>query len=108
MNRLARVAVFVDQAIGRPGEIVFHLIGRELRQRADAQPHLVKRSKLPRQMMRRDGDESRRQAALRHEDLPLPRLDGDLPNQPGGFDVFGQIEIAQPHLGGSVGDGGLN
>ena len=39
VNRLARIAVFVDQAVGRPGEVVLQLAGRKLRQRADAHLH---------------------------------------------------------------------
>src|SRR4051794_38581542 len=69
MDGFAGVAVLVDKAVGRPGEVVLHLVGRELRQRADAHPDFVEGIETLRKMMSRDRDEPWRQAALRHKDL---------------------------------------
>ncbi len=63
----ARVAIFVDQAIGRPGEIVFQRIVRKHRQRADAHLHVAQLVEFLCKIVSHDGNESRRQSALRNE-----------------------------------------
>jgi hypothetical protein len=101
VDRLARVAVFVDEAVGRPGEIVFERVRRELRQGAYPHMELTQRVELLRQVMPDDRDEARRQAALRHEsDL---RAGSDFAHGAGGGDILGKIEIM--HAGFRTGFG---
>ena len=74
VDRFARVAVFVDQAVGGPGEVVLQLVRSETaaaRRRACA-PRRACRTRRVRSCGD-DRDEARRQAALRHEDLPVGR-----------------------------------
>ena len=105
VHRLAGVAVLVDQAVDRPGQVVFQRVGREGRQRAHAHLHVAHRIEAAGQVMGHDADEARRQAALRHEGR-LGTL-GQLLDRLGGGHVLGQVEVVaaafQRQLGG--GDG---
>ena len=60
----ARVAVFVDQALGRPGQRVLEDIVRMLWQRADTQFHGTKFVEMRDHFIGRDGYEAGREAAL--------------------------------------------
>ena len=44
--RFAKVAILVDQSVGRPGEIVLERVARKLRQRAHAHPHRLQTIEL--------------------------------------------------------------
>ena len=108
MNRLAWIAIFIDQPIRGPGEVVLHLIGRKLRQRANPQSHLFEPLKSLRQVIGRDGDESRRQTALRHENPPARGMLGDLADRLGRRHVFGQIKVAGPRFQSRLCDGRIH
>ncbi len=93
VDRLAWVAVLVDQAICGPGEVVIQGVRGELRQGAHPHVNGVQSLEPFRKVVGEHGDEAGRQAALRHKDLPgtCPRsrfADGIC-----GSDVFGQIEV---------------
>ncbi len=103
VNHLAEVAIFVDQPVGAPGQVVAQRVGRKLRQRADAHVDAVQLVEVACQMIGHDRDESRRQSALWHEDLAGPGLIRDFANYPGGGDIFGQIEIAGAGLQSALG-----
>ena len=66
-DRFAGLDIFVDDAVGAPGQIVVERVGRILRQRADAHAHAVQRVETLGQVVGDDRDEARRQAALRDE-----------------------------------------
>ena len=73
-DRLAGLAIFVDDAVGAPGQIVVQRVGRVLRQRADAHAHAFQRVEAAGEIVGDDRDEARRQAALRNEGaLARPR-----------------------------------
>jgi hypothetical protein len=67
VDRLAGVAVLVDQPVHAPGQVVLQRVGRERGQRAHAHLHLVHLVEALRQVVRDDAHEARRQPALRHE-----------------------------------------
>jgi hypothetical protein len=67
VDGLAGVAVLVDQAVHRPGQVVLELVRREGGQRADAHLHVAHLVELLGQVVGDDADEARRQPALRHE-----------------------------------------
>ena len=95
-DRLAGVAVLVDQAVHAPGQVVLQRVGRKRRQRADAHLHVVERVELLRKVMRNDADETRRQAALRHEGGL--RTFGQFHDRAGGGHVFGQVKVVATGL----------
>ena len=104
VDRFARIAVFVDQAVGGPGEIVLQLAGGKLRQRADAHLHRFDALEPVDQVVGDDRDETRRQAALRHEDLPVGGALGDFADEVARGDVLGQIEVTGARLERRLGD----
>mmetsp|Transcript_23198 Transcript_23198/g.54795 ORF Transcript_23198/g.54795 Transcript_23198/m.54795 type:complete len:524 (+) Transcript_23198:3704-5275(+) len=105
VDGFAGVAVLVDQAVDRPGQVVLELVGREGRQRTDAHLHIAHFVELAGQVVGDDADEARRQAALRHEG-GLGAL-GHLHDGLGGGHVLGQVEVVaaalQCQLGGRDG-----
>src|SRR5215469_1821254 len=90
-DRLARVAVFVDQAVGRPGQVVFERVCRKHRQRAHAHLYVAERLEFLREVVGDDGNESGSQPALRNE--RGFRAVREPPDRACTFDVFGQVEI---------------
>ncbi len=94
VNRLAGVAVLVDEPVGGPRQVVFHVIGRVLRQRTDAHLHRVELLELLGERMRQDSDEAGGEPALRHEDLAVARLLGERLDLARGRDVLGEVEVA--------------
>ena len=91
VNRLAGMAILVDEAVHAPGQVVLEGVGRKGRQCADAHLDLVERIKALRQVMRHDADEAGRESALRHEGSAgafCHRHDGL-----GGSDVLGEVEV---------------
>ena len=103
VNRFARVAVLVDQAVGGPGEIVVQGVGGKLRQRANAHVDRVQPVEGLCEMVGQNGNESGGQSALGHEHLPRRSDLGNLPHALGGMDVFGQIEVAHSPIQGNLG-----
>jgi hypothetical protein len=99
---LAGFAVFVDDAVRTPGEIVIQGIGGVLRQGADAQPHVLQRIEAFRQVVADNGDESRRQPALRNERRLRGR--GQCAHAPGVGDVLGEIEVVHAGHGRGLGN----
>jgi hypothetical protein len=94
VDGVAGVAVLVDESVRTPGEVVLEGPGGELRQGADPHVDAIGLIDSRGEMIGDDRDEARRQTALRHEDLPGPGLLGDGADAAGGFDVFGEIEVA--------------
>src|SRR6218665_3901850 len=98
----AGVAVFVDEALGAPGQVVAQRALRVARQRSDAQAQAVQALETARQVVAHDADEARRQAALGHQHAAGPggqRADGL-----GAWHVFGQVEIMHARLGAGAGE----
>jgi hypothetical protein len=90
-ERLARIAVFVDQSFGGPGQRVFQDVVRMLGQGADAHLHGAHLVEVRDELVGGDADEAWRQTALRHEGAIGPF--GDAAHAPGHFHVFRQIEV---------------
>ena len=103
-DRFAGVAIFVDQSVRRPGEIVFERVVGEHRQGSHAHLDFPQLLELAREIVGHNRDEARRQSALRNEG-GLGAM-GELLDQPRGFDVFGQVEVMRPGPLGPFGDGG--
>ena len=107
VDGLAGVAIFIDQAVNTPGQVVLQRITRERGQCAHPHFDFVQRIKLLRQMVRDDTDEARRQATLRHESRLC--VVGQRHDGLGRRYVFGQIKImaactlgSQSHFDGQV------
>jgi len=90
-DRLARLAIFVDHAVGGPGQIVVERIGRIFRQGADAQADIVQGLETRGQVGGDDGDEAWGEATLGNE--RRARALGQALHLPRRSDVFGQIQI---------------
>ncbi len=90
-DRLAGLAILVDDAVGAPGQIVVERIGRKLRQRADAHAHVLQFVEMRGKIARHDRDEAGSQTALRDE--CGARAGGELLHRAGAGDVLGQIEV---------------
>jgi hypothetical protein len=88
-DRLARIAVFVDQAVGAPGQVVFQRIARIDRQRA-TRIFTSSGNRTPRCAVGGDRDETGGEAALRHE-CGGGAL-GEALHCARTLDVFGQVE----------------
>src|SRR6185503_10286274 len=67
VQRLAELAVLVDQAGGAPAQVVLHLVARGERQRADAHLDRAHRVERRRERATHDVDGTRRETALRYE-----------------------------------------
>ena len=63
----AGLDIFIDQAVGVPGQIVLERIGWILRQRPDPEAHVVQLVEALAQMVGRDRNESRSQSTLGNE-----------------------------------------
>ena len=90
-DRLARIAVLVDQAFGGPRQRVLQDVVRMLGQGADAQLHRAQLVEVTDQLVGGDRDESGCETALGNERL-LGAV-GDLADRASDLDVFCQIEI---------------
>ena len=101
-DRLAGVAVFVDQAVGRPGEGVLEYVVRMLGQGADPQLHRAQFVEVGDELRGGDADEPGREPALRHEGLL--RADRDGAHRARHFHVLGQVEVVRARLAGGLGD----
>src|SRR6185437_14576473 len=90
-DRLAGIAVLVDESLGRPGERVFEDVVRMLWQGSHAQLHRAQLLEMLDELRRGDADEARRETALRDERprrASCDRADGTCY-----LDVLGQIEV---------------
>ena len=83
----AGLAVFVDDAVGAPGQIIVERIRWKFRQRADAHAHVLELVEARGQIARDDGDESGSQSALWNE--RGAGAFGELLDHAGAGDVFG-------------------
>ena len=101
-HRLAGLDVFVDEAVGGPGQIVLERVGGELRERADAHLHFLEVRHSLDDVGCRDGDEARCQAALRDEG-GLGAL-GELHDLLGDGHVLGEVQVVDALGLGSLGD----
>ena len=108
VDSLAGVPVFVDQPVSRPGQVVFHLVGRKQRQGTDPQADFIQFLELAGEVIRCDRYEARRQTALRHEDLPGTGFNGQVFDGAGGGNIFAQIEVTQAGLQRGFGDGPID
>ena len=102
-DRLAGVAVLVDQAVHAPGQVVFQRVGRKGRQRTHAHLHVVQRFEALCQVVGDDADEARCQAALRHEGSASAA--GQLLDGTRGGHVLGQVEVVAAGLARQRGGG---
>ena len=93
-DRLARLAVFVDDAVGAPGQVVVERVRGILRQRADPQLDAVERLEALRHVEGDDGDEARREAALRDEGHG--RVGGQRHDLARAGDILGEVEVVRP------------
>ncbi len=93
----AGFAIFVDDPVRAPGQIVVQGVGGETRQGADAHAHVLQGVEILGQVVGDDGDEAGRQAALGDEGGL--GVDGQLLDPAGRGHVLGQVQI--------VGAGGL-
>ena len=98
-DRLARIAVFVDEAVGAPRQVVLERVGGIDRQRAHAHLHVAQRVERPRHRVRDDRDEPGRQPALRNQ--RRPRIHRERLHPPRALHVLGEVEIvrARRHRG---------
>ena len=106
-DRLAALDVLVDDPVRAPGQVVGERVGGILRQRADAQANGVELVEAARDVVRRDGDEAGREAALRNEGRR--GAFGQFLDHAGGRHVLGEVEVVhagQPgglrHMAGQV------
>ncbi len=91
-NRFARLAVFVDEAVHAPRQVVLQRIGRKLRQRADPYLDVANFGEAVRQFVRGDADEP--SARDRHCGMNACGVVGDRgADARSGAHVFGQVEV---------------
>src|SRR5882757_8931630 len=90
-DRLAGLAVLVDDAVRAPGEIVVERVRRKLRQGTDAHAHVLQLVEARGQVAGDDGDEAGCQAALGDE--RGARAGGELFHDAGAGNVLGQIQV---------------
>src|SRR5574340_214919 len=96
VDRLAGMAVLVDQAVDAPRQVVFQRIGRERRQRTDAHLQLMQFVEAAREVVRDDADEAGGEPALRHERGRCAL--GECLDRARGRDVLGEVEIVAADL----------
>src|SRR6185437_1018703 len=99
-DRLAGIAVLVDESLGRPGERVFEDVVRMLWQGSHAQLHRAQLLEMLDELRRGDADEARRETALRDERprrASCDRADGTCY-----LDVLGQIEVVDAGSAGGL------
>ncbi len=94
---LARIAVFVDEPLGAPRQVVAQTVGGIARQCADPHPQVQQGVEAARERVADDADEAGRQAALRHEHAA--RLVGERLDRMRAGDVFGEVEVMHAGLG---------
>ncbi len=95
---VARLAILVHHARGRPRHVVLQLVRRILRQRTHAQREVMHLVQLLRKLIRRDRDVPRRQPALRHQRHLRPPRSINRPHLLRRLDVLGHIEVVNPQL----------
>ena len=95
MHRIARIAVFVDQPVGAPGEVVFKRVHRVLGQGADAHMDVAQALETPGDIVRDDRDESGGKPTLGNEGGG--RAVGNASDRNCRLDILGQIEIMCTH-----------
>ena len=93
VDRLAGIAVLVDQAVRRPGEVVIQGIRGKFRQGAHAHVDRVQTLEPPREVISKNRDEAGGQAALGHENLAGTSPRGQVSDRTGRIKVFGQVEV---------------
>ena len=98
----AGLDIFVDQSVGRPGEVIVQRIGRILRQRPYAHAQTVQLVEILCQIVGDDGNEAGGKAALRNE-RAIGAI-GQCLDLPCGGDVFGEVEIMGARHGGGFGN----
>ena len=100
---LTGVAVFVDEALGGPGQRVLEYVVRVLRQGADAQLDGAKLVEMLGELVGGDADEAWRESTLGHERLRCTTRDP--PHALGDGHVFGEIEVVSVALARRFGHG---
>ena len=93
VDHLAGLAVLVDHAIRRPGQVIHQVVVRILRQRSHAHAKGVEAIEPVHHRSGENSDETGREAALRHENLPIGRLARQFAHAPRGLHVFGKVEV---------------
>jgi hypothetical protein len=107
----ARVAVFVDQPLGAPRQVVLECVARIARQRAHAHPQIEKFAAAAQEALREvvanHADETRREPTLGHQHGT--RTPPQFANHPGGGHILGQVEVvhAKPRRHFCHVDGGM-
>ena len=101
-DRFARVAVFVDDAVDAPGEVVAQAVGGMAREGAHAKAQVVQLVEAAGHVSAQHADHARREAALGHQRGAGVCRDG--PNRLRRRDVLGQVEIMSPASRRSGGD----
>jgi len=103
VDDFAGIAIFVDEAVGGPGEIVVEVVGGKLRQSANAHMDVAQTVELFGQVVGDDLDVAGGKTAMGHEsDLCAV---GDGAHGLGGFDIFGEVKIVGAGAAGGTGDG---
>src|SRR4051812_36763433 len=90
-DRFARLAVFVDDAIRAPGQVVVERVRRVLRERADPQLDAVENLKALRHVKTHDRHETWSEPTLRRESGA--GTGGELSHAARACDILGQVEI---------------
>jgi len=90
-DRFASLAVFVDDAIRAPGQVVIDGVGGILRKRPDPQSDSVEHVETLRHVEGHDGHEARSEPALRDEGCVS--IGGELPHTACAHDILRQVEI---------------
>jgi hypothetical protein len=90
-TNFARVAVFVNEAVDRPRDVVAQDIGWVERECADAHLDGLNITEPRRRVRAEDADEPGRKAALRHQRHVGRRA--DVLDERRGRDILGQVEI---------------